>query len=170
MESDNRSDADVTATTAAELRERAAVINRSTLAPHTDGSGVSWWAVVAASALNTVLAWLLFLIVRDEVLWLLWVLLLIPLAAPLGWSFASRLVRRRYGVAPAQNNQPRELQRFQTRAVILSAPLELGILALVIVAPIWVALPATFVASAVVFGLIWRAYERTARQIGASAG
>jgi hypothetical protein len=151
----------------AELSERERIVSRSALAPHLDASGVSWGVVIAGSLVNTVLAWLLILVIQQEVLWILWVFLLLPLAAPIGWSIGSRMVRRRHGVAPSSTNQPLALKNLENRAVIWSLPLELGILALAAFTPVWIALPTTFAASFVVFGGIWTAYARKAREIGA---
>jgi hypothetical protein len=153
----------------AELRERETIIRRSAVAPHLDGSGVSWWLVVAGSVLNTLLAGLLYLIIREDQMWLLWVLTLVPLAAPLGWSAGSRLVRRRNGVAPASVNQPRYLKRLELRLALWSLPLELGILVLVALAPAVVVLAGTFAASVAVFGAICQIYARRVRVLAASA-
>jgi hypothetical protein len=153
----------------AELRERQRVINRSAIAPHLDGSGVSWWLIVAGSALNTALAALLYLIIREDQMWLLWVLTLVPLAAPLAWNAGARLSRRRNGVAPASMNQPRSLKRLELRLALWSLPLELGILVLVALAPLVVVLAATFVASLVVFGVICHVYAQTVRVLVAAA-
>jgi hypothetical protein len=165
MESDRAPEAPLTA----ELRERERVIARSAVAPHLDGSGVSWWLVVAGSVLNTLVAGLLYLIIREDQMWLLWVLTLVPLAAPLGWSAGSRLVRRRNGVAPASVNQPRYLKRVELRLALWSLPLELGILVLVALAPAVVVITGTFVASVAVFGAICHVYARKVRGLAAAA-
>jgi hypothetical protein len=165
MESDRAPEAPSTA----ELRERERVIARAAVAPHLDGSGVSWWLVVAGSVLNTLLAGLLYLIVREDQMWLLWVLTLVPLAAPLGWSAGSRLLRRRNGVAPASVNQPRYLKRVELRLALWSLPLELGILVLVALAPVVVVLAGTFAASLVVFGAICHVYAVKVRALAAAA-
>jgi hypothetical protein len=153
----------------AELRERERVIARSALAPHLDGSGVSWWLVAAGSVVNTLLAGLLFLIIREDQMWLLWVLTLVPLAAPFAWGAGSRLLRRRNGVAPGSINQPRYLKRMELRLAWWSVPLELGILVLVALAPAVVVLAGTFVASLVVFGIVCHVYALRVRALAAAA-
>jgi hypothetical protein len=153
----------------AELRERERVIRRSAASPHLDGSGLSWWLVIGGSVLNTALAGLIYLIVREEVLWLVWLALLPPIGGPMLWSAGSRLIRRRNGVAPARLNQPVALRRLSVRLALVSIPLELGIILLVAFTPAWVVLPVTFGASVLVFWFICAVYARKARALGAPA-
>jgi hypothetical protein len=164
MESDSRPSTD----SHEDLRERAGVVNRSTVATVRDASGLSWWAIILVSVLNTAMAWVLLLIIQEEMLLLLWVALLVPLAAPLVVKLTSRMVQRKHGVAPLEARQPPELKRLEIRLALLSLPFELVIFVLAAVAPVEVALPVTFVASVVVFALIWSAYARKARTIGSA--
>jgi hypothetical protein len=163
MESDSGPEAPVGAPSIAELRERERLIRRSGAAPHLDGSGVSWPLVVAGSLANTALVGVLYLIVHEEMLWLIWLALLPPIGGPLLWNAASRLLRRRNGVAPAATNQPRELKRLEVRLAALGLPLELGILLLVAFTPAWLALSAAFGASLLVFWALCAVYARKAR-------
>jgi hypothetical protein len=153
----------------AELRERERVIRRSAVSPHLDGSGLSWWLVIVASVLNTALAGLIYLIVREEVLWLVWLALLPPIGGPMLWSAGSRLVRRHNGVAPAQTNQPVALRRLSVRLALAGIPLELGMILLVAFTPLWVVVSVTFGASVLVFWFICAVYARKARALGATA-
>jgi hypothetical protein len=151
----------------ADLNERDGVIRRSAASPHLDGSGMSWWLVIGGSVLNTALAGMIYLVVREEVLWLVWLALLPPIGGPMLWNAGSRLIRRRNGVAPAARNQPRELSRLSMRLAVLAIPLELGIILLVAFTPAWVALSGTFVASLLVFWAICAVYAHKARSLAA---
>lgn len=159
MESDEDSPTDV-----ATLRARAVIVARSSSAPHLDTAAASSWIVLAGSILNTVFAGAFMLIIQREQLWLLWVLLVVPLLAPVAWRLWARLVRRRRGVAPAYRGRPRELTMFENRMVLWSIPFEVGVVVLAALTPAWVSLPITFVVSFALFAWLSRGYARVAQR------
>lgn len=159
MESDKDSPADVAA-----LRHRAAIVARSSSAPHLDTAAASWWIVLAGSILNTVFAGAFMLIIQREQLWLLWLALVVPLLAPVAWPLWTRLVRRRRGMAPAYRGRLPELTMFENRLVLWSLPFEIGVVVLAALTPAWVALPITFVVSSVLLAWASRAYARAVQR------